>query len=374
MILSTLDLLLLTQIPGIGSHRLRALIQHFRDPQAVAAAAARQLIQVQGIERKTALAIVTFFRSGAASAARREAERQLQHLRKIGGRIVTFWDEDYPSNLRRIYDPPPLLFVKGSFREIDDSSIAVVGTRRPTPYGSLIAERFAGELVSHGLTVVSGLARGIDTIAHTAALRAGGRTIAVIGSGLDIIYPAENRMLAETIAVQGVLLSEHEMGAKPDAVNFPRRNRIISGIALGTLVVETGIEGGAMITASIALDQNREVFAIPSALSDRRVSGTNRLIKGGKALLTESVDDIISELGPRLKRILGSGRIATQPPIEDLSLFERSVYDAMDDQPSHIDQIAARTGFAVADALVHLLSLEFKGLVVQRAGKMFVRI
>jgi DNA processing protein len=295
-------------------------------------------------------------------------------LHRAGGRIITFWDDEYPANLKRIYDPPAFLFVKGTFREREEHAIAIVGTRNPTPYGNSIAEKFAAELSRSGLTIVSGLARGIDTVAHSAALRAGGRTLAIIGSGLDVIYPAENKQLAARIAEHGAIVTEHEMGAKPDAVNFPRRNRIISGIALGTLVAETGIEGGAMITAAIALDQNREVFAIPSGLSDRRVSGTNRLIKEGKALLTESVADILSELGPRLRNLPGQPGNQSSDPGENLSLFERRLYDAMDDQPLHIDQITARTSFPAGDALVHLLSLEFKGLVVQRAGKIFVKI
>lgn len=374
MSLSIPDLLLLSRVPGIGSRRLRALVDYFGEPRAVAAAPARQLIRVEGIERKTAITIVRFFQGQALSHARREIDIQLQRLRRAGGRIITIWDDAYPKDLKRIYDPPALLFVKGTFHEHDEPAIAIVGTRNPTLYGIAIAERFASELARSGLTIVSGLARGIDTVAHSAALRAGGRTLAVIGSGLDVIYPSENKQLAASISEHGAIITEYEMGAKPDAVNFPRRNRIISGIALGTLVVETGIEGGAMITAAIALDQNREVFAIPSGLSDRRASGTNRLIKEGKALLTESAIEILAELGPRLRSMPGQPGNQSSLPNEDLSLFERRVYDAMDDQPLHIDQIAARTSFPPGDALVHLLSLEFKGLVVQRAGKIFVRI
>jgi DNA processing protein len=374
MSLSLPDLLLLSRTPGIGSRRLRALIDHFGDPRAVAAAPARQLIRVEGIERKTAITIVRFFQGQDLTSARRDIDIQLQRLHRDGGRIITIWEDEYPSDLKRIYDPPALIFVKGAFQEGDEPAIAIVGTRNPTSYGKSIAETFSAELARSGLTIVSGLARGIDTVVHSAALRAGGRTLAVIGSGLDVIYPSENKVLAASIAEHGAIITEHEMGAKPDAVNFPRRNRIISGMALGTLVVETGVEGGAMITAAIALDQNREVFAIPSAVSERRMSGTNRLIKEGKALLTESPADILTELSPRLRIMPGQPGKTSSLPGEDLSLFERRVYDALDDQPLHIDQIAARTSFPAGDALVHLLSLEFKGLVVQKAGKIFVKL
>lgn len=368
------DLLILARIPGIGSHRLRALVQFFKDPRALSHAPLRHLVQVEGIERKSALAIGHFFQSHAIRAAEREADLQLLRLQRTGGRIIALWDEEYPSALKKIYDPPPLLFLRGALRQIDGSSIAVVGTRHPSSYGSLIAERFAAELARRGVTVVSGLARGIDTHAHAAALRAGGRSVAIIGSGIDVIYPAENKTLAARIEESGAIVSEYEMGTKPDAVNFPRRNRIISGMTLGTLIVETGIGGGAMITASTALDQNREVFAIPSALGEKGPSGTNRLIKEGKALLTESVDDILAELGPRLRGIAQQRTATERIPPEGLSLFERKVYDAVEEEPLHIDQLASRTGFVPGEALVCLLSLEFKGLVRQLAGKRFVKI
>jgi DNA processing protein len=362
------DLIVLSRIPGIGCLRLRNLVNRFGDRRAIALASAREIAGTEGIDRKAALAISRFLRSPAAEAAGALADDQLRRLARASGRIVTLWDDEYPSHLKCIYDPPAFLFVRGGFLRADDSSLAIVGTRSPTPHGSAIAERFAAGMAHLGLTVVSGLARGIDTAAHNAALRAGGRTLAVIGSGIDVIYPAENTTLAARIAEQGAVVSEYLMGARPDAVNFPRRNRIISGICLGTLIVESGVNGGAMITAATALDQNREVFAIPSALSERP-SGTNRLIKEGKALLTESFEDILAELGPRLK----SGAPPSLRPAEDFSLFERRIYDAMEEHPLHIDQLAARSRLTTADTLVHLLSLESKGAVRQMAGRMFVK-
>lgn len=362
------ELIVLSRIPGIGSLRLRNLVSRFGNPRAIALASARELSETEGIDRKAALAITQFARSPAAEAAGAMADDQLRRLARASGRMITFWDDEYPAHLKRIYDPPAFLFVRGGFVQADESSLAIVGTRSPTPYGTTIAERFASGLARLGLTIVSGLARGIDTVAHNAALRAGGRTLAVIGSGIDVIYPAENKTLASRIAEQGAVVSEYLMGAKPDAVNFPRRNRIISGICLGTLIIESGVDGGAMITAATALDQNREVFAIPSALKERP-SGTNRLIKEAKALLAESIEDILAELGPRLT----TSPLPPTRPAEDLSLFERRIYDAMEEQPLHIDQIAARSGLTTADTLVHLLSLEFKGAVRQMAGKIFVK-
>jgi len=288
---------------------------------------------------------------------------------------VSLWDSEYPSNLKKIYDPPIALFTRGTFDAKDAYSIAVVGTRDPTSYGVHVAERFATDLARKGLPVVSGLARGIDTAAHGATLRAHGRTIAVIGSGIDRIYPSENGPLAERITHSGAVVSEYEMGAKPDAVNFPRRNRIISGIALATIVVETGIEGGAMITATTALDQNRDVFAIPFAINDKRKSGTNLLIRESKAMLVECVDDILAELAPRLRGIISSpSPVQREAPVE-LSLFERRIYDVLpDDTPVHIDALAQRSGLSTSDTLVHLLSLEIKGIVRQTPGKMFSRL
>jgi len=368
------ELLTLSTIKGIGPNRLRTLVSRFGDPRAVAKATAKELATTEGIERKLASHIAHFYRDSGPARVKKYIDEQLSRLNKVDGRIITFWDKEYPDNLKKIYDPPPFLFVRGEFSDEDKFSIAIVGTRTPTAYGTHMAERFASGLARLGIPVISGLARGIDTTAHTATLKAGGTTIAVIGSGIDVIYPPENKQLVSRIIEHGAVVSEFEMGAKPDAGNFPRRNRIISGIALATVVVETGIDGGAMITATTALDQNRDVFAIPSAVSDKRRSGTNFLIKDGKAVLTESIDDILQELGPRLKRVLRDTELTRAQAPPDLTLFERRLYDAMGDEPVHIDALADRSGLATSEALVHLLSLEFKGVVKQMPGKNFVRI
>jgi DNA processing protein len=368
-------LLMLARIPGIGVIRLKSLVNHFEDPGRVFEATPRELAAVEGIEEKTALVIARFSRGNGMADVRQYADDQMRRLQKMGGRLVSLWDREYPANLKKIYDPPVTLFTRGTFDATDAYAVAVVGTRDPSPYGVHIAERFAADLARNGLPVISGLARGIDTIAHGATLRAHGRTIAVIGSGIDRIYPGENGPLAERITHAGAVVSEYEMGAKPDAVNFPRRNRIISGIALATLVVETGIEGGAMITATTALDQNRDVFAIPFAVNDKRKSGTNMLIRESKAMLVECVEDILAELAPRLRGVVGNSSLMPREALEELSLFERRIYDVLpEDSSLHIDTLSQRSGLSVSDTLVHLLSLEIKGVVRQTPGKMFARL
>jgi DNA processing protein len=367
-------LLVLSRVPGIGSMRLRSLVSHFGNPAAVASSSGRSLLAVQGIERRTASAVMSYYRGAGAMEGRAFADAQLRRLERLGGTMVSWWDPGYPALLKKSDDPPPFLFILGALEACDAGAIAIVGTRSPSPYGIQLAEQFAATLGGFGITVVSGLARGIDTAAHAACVRLHHRTLAVIGSGLDIIYPSENSTLAQRILACGAIVTEFPLGTKPDAVNFPRRNRIVSGMTLGTLVVETGPGGGAMITAALALEQGREVFAVPSAVSRGTASGTNVLIKEGKAKLTESVDDILIELAPKLKAFITQGPgIQHVPVVHDLTLFERQIADALTDTPIPIDLLATRSGLTPAEALVHLLSLEFKGVVRQLPGKLFRR-
>jgi DNA processing protein len=360
------DLLNLSSVPRIGPHKIRALVAHFGDPAAVLRASPRELIRVPGIERKLASNIVH------NNTGEQFADDQLRRLNRIGGRIITVWDQEYPDLLKKTYDPPTLLFLLGRFASSDKNPLAIVGTRRPSPYGQVVAELFSRALSGLGLTVVSGLARGIDTVAHTTTLQAGGRTIAVIGSGLDIPYPPENRKLLDAVSQRGVVVSEFPMGTKPDATNFPRRNRIISGLSIGTVVVESGEDGGAMITASTALDQNREVFAVPGNITEKRSLGPNKLVQEGRAKLVQCVEDVLEELGPQMRHLLKNER--TTAPVIELTLFEKNVLNVLSDQPLQIDRIAELTETSTADALVNLLSLEFKNLVRQLPGKMFIRL
>ena len=372
--ISVVDLLTLSQVPHVGASRLRTLVSHFADTSEIFKASARDIAVVEGFSKKLASLTAHFFKNSGLDDGRRYAEYQLSRLNKINGRIITFWDKVYPDHLRKIYDPPPFLFMRGEVKENDKYSIAMVGTRSPSDYGMTLAEKFSQEFAQMGITVVSGLARGVDTVAHASAVKHGGRTIAVIGSGLDVMYPQENKSLSERIAEHGAVLSEYEMGTKPDAVNFPRRNRLISGISLGTLVVETDIDGGAMITANSALDQNREVFAIPGSITSKRSRGCNVLIKDGKAKLVESLDDILCELSNKLRPLLPNTGNERQKSLPSLSLFERNLHDALTENPQHIDVIAERLNTSTADALVNLLSLEFKGLVRQLPGKLFMKM
>lgn len=361
--MNTLDLLCLASIPRLGPLKIRALISAFGTPHDVLKASPRELHRIHGIDKKLASAI-------SRHDGRRFAENQLSTMHRLGARILTVWDSEFPSILKTIYDPPPLLYVFGRFSEADAHALAIVGTRKPSPYGNRITELLAGELVARSITIVSGLARGIDTAAHSATLNAGGRTIAVIGSGLDVPYPPENRALMERIREKAVVLTEFPFGTRPEASNFPRRNRIISGLSLGTIVVESDQDGGAMITASTALDQNREVFAVPGMITEKRSIGPHTLIREGRAKLVHSVEDILVELPMKVTDVGAKQRVHAPP---QLTLFETKVFDSLGEEPQHIDRIADTTGLTTPDGLVALLSLEFKGLVRQLPGKFFQR-
>jgi DNA processing protein len=305
---------------------------------------------------------------------------QFERAARVGAEAVPLWDDRYPPLLRQIYDPPAVLWLRGDLVPQDERAIAIVGTRRATDYGKRVAHDFAFELAQRGFTIVSGLAYGVDAAAHRGALEAGGRTIAVFGSGVDVIYPRRNASIAERIAAgQGALLSEFALGAKPDAPNFPRRNRIIAGCSLGTLVAEARRTGGALITAWMALEQNREVWAAPAALFAPTGEGTNQLIRKGYATLVTTVDELLEEiegqLGPS-PALRASADAEGAKPVEPLPVLngpETKLYDALTTEPMHLDLLCERSGLDTSNALVYLLSLEFKGLVRQLAGKQFFR-
>jgi DNA processing protein len=356
-------LLTLLSVPGLGPRRVLALVGKLGSPEVVLGASISELCRVDGID-------VTMAQRTKTQADREFARDQVRRAERLGVEFLTYWHPSYPRALKQIPDPPPLLYCRGSLAGEKETYLAVVGTRTPTSYGRVMAEKLCRELAERGVTIVSGLARGVDTIAHRAALRAGGRTVAVLGSGLDVIYPSENTDLARKIASQGALLSELPLGTKPDAPNFPRRNRIIAGMCVGTLVVEAGEESGALITARYALEQNREVFAVPGNVTSEKSRGTNRLIKDG-AKLVESADDILDEIRPQLPSLLREVR--REPPQPPLSGLEKKVFDALSGEPKHIDTLAAEVGEDPGRVLAALLSLELKNLVTQLTGKYFVR-
>jgi DNA processing protein len=356
-------------VEGIGVGRIKNLLAKFHTTDRVLSASINELVDVEGFSINLAQRI------HSCGKHRSEIEKlvndELEQLFKLNASLISLWDDEYPSLLRKIFDPPLLLYTKGHFKDVDDYSIAVVGTRQPTNYGKIQTEKIVTELAEQKITIVSGMARGIDSIAHKTALKNKTRTIAVLGSGLNVIYPPENKKIFDEISEAGVVISEYSLDTKPDAVNFPKRNRIISGLSLGCVIVETGTTGGAMQTAEFALDQGREVFAIPGNLGVKQAEGTNLLIQKGEAELVTSAEDILIELELKLKPIIGKN--IPKPDIE-LNMFEEKILSQLDDEPLQIDVLAAKTNLSTSDCLVHLLSLEFKGVVKQLPGKTFTRI
>jgi DNA processing protein len=361
----------LSLVSGVGPQRLRALLAAFDTPSAVFRASRSALTKVDGVGHQTAEAILTFDDRAAV-------EREMERAEELDATLVSPWDDRFPDRLREIYDPPGFLWMRGTLPTTDRPMVTIVGTRRCTDYGRAQAHHFGAELVRRGFTVVSGLAYGIDAAAHKGALDAGGRTITVLGSGVGRIYPQKHTALAERITENGAVLSEYRLDAEPDAPNFPERNRILSGLSLGTLVVESYSEGGALITARLALEQNREVFAVPGAITKDSSRGTNRLIQRGHAKLVMEVDDLLAEL-PEVTvedpdevdaDTVSSG---FGPDPDDLSGDAKVLYDALSDTPVHVDALCEETGLDPSTALPTLLELEFKGFVRQLAGKQFRR-
>jgi DNA processing protein len=356
--------LALSTVPKVGSVRLVSLVKHFGSPKAVLSAPEKELDAFPDVGRIIASNIKT-------KVDWKLVGKQLELMEKNQVQLLTFKDEAYPENLKAIYDPPPFLFIKGEIEERDRNAIAIVGSRAASPYGKKIAEKIGRELAKRGITIISGLAWGIDSIGHLAALKENSRTIAVFGSGLDVIYPSENRKLAEKIIRNGAILSEFFMGTKPERPNFPRRNRLISGLSLGVVVIEAGPKSGALLTAQHALEQNREVFAVPGNIGAKTSEGTNKLIKEGAKLVTK-VEDILEEL-KMITTLEQKERSRIEKDLSQLSEAERIIYNLITDEPYHIDKIAQNTNVATSQALSTLLSLELKGFIKQLSGKMFVR-
>lgn len=354
----------LNMIKGIGPLRFATLLKHFGSPQEILSSKASSLSQVKGIGDQIAHRIIE-------EKDKVEVDVELEKIKKEGVSILTLDDKEYPANLKIIYDPPPVLYVKGKIEPDDRLGIAIVGSRSATTYGKTTASKLAGELVQLGFTIVSGLAHGIDTAAHRGAIEAKGRTIAVLGCGIDVIYPPENKKLFDEIREQGAIITEFPFGTPPEKFNFPQRNRLISGLSLGTVVVEAPLRSGALITAYCALEQNREVFAVPGPVESRLSKGTHHLIKQG-AKLTESAQDIIEELElftEALKKI---------PPLKNnkitLSPDEDKIYQVISStNPQHIDIISSLSKMNAAQVAAVLIQLEIKGLIKQLIGKRFLR-
>jgi DNA processing protein len=362
------DLVCLTMVPGVGPHTSRALLERFGRAGRVLDASVSALREVQGVGPKLAERI---------ARARKEHEPlgELELCRQHGVTLVPRDDPSYPTPLGRIHDPPPLLYRRGTYESGDQLAIAMVGSRRCTPYGMRMAERLAGSLARVGLTVISGLARGIDASAHRGALKAGGRTIAVLANGLAEVYPPEHEGLAREVADAGAVLSEMPMRQQPLAGLFPQRNRIISGLCLGVVVVEATPRSGSLATAQHAMEQNREVFAVPGPADSLSSRGCHGLIRDGVRLV-ETVDDILEELGPLIDEVRpAEGAPAIRHPAElALSDLERSLLGQLDDFPLAADELIARTGLTASQVMATLSVLEMRRLVRRVPGNQFVRI
>ncbi|NOZ74988.1 MAG: DNA-protecting protein DprA [FCB group bacterium] len=356
------QLLNLLNVPGLGPHRIRSLISAYSLETTIFNLSVQQLCLVPGIDMKLARHIKEYSKFDYG-------RRELDNARKLDTTIVSFYDNGYPLLLRKIYNPPVLLYVRGNRVPPRGDCVAVVGTRSMTRYGKEVTTGLVKDLTSLGLTIVSGLARGIDTVAHNTCVAAGGRTLAVLGTGVDRIYPAENKKLAQGIMEQGAMISEYPLGTKPDATNFPRRNRIISGLSLGTIIIEAGTKSGAILTALNAVDQNREVFAVPGRITDKQSVGCNRLIRNGAVPVTK-VDDILENIEKQLNKPV---RPMQQNLELDLNREERFILEKLSHDPIQIDALAEETGIDVIQLLSKLLELELKGAVVQISGKQFLK-
>lgn len=361
----------LASLPGIGPTLRRRLVERCGSAAAVFAAPPSTLAAIPGVGRRLALDI-------AAAGASTEADEIMDLCRREGIAIVAPGMSDYPSLLARIDDPPAPLFVRGDLVPADALAIAVVGARHATPYGSRTATRLAGGLARAGYTVVSGLARGIDAAAHRGALEAGGRTLAVLGGGVLAVYPPEHGGLAAQVAAQGAVLSEVPPLTEPFRGAFPQRNRIIAGLVLGVVVVEAGDRSGSLITARLAADQGREVFAVPGQVDCTMARGCHRLIRDG-ARLVEGVDDILEELGPLFETITtATGRTITAPAELRLDDVERCTLDAVNARLvagiAVIDDVVAASGLATAQVLASLAVLEMRRLVRRLPGNRVERI
>jgi len=367
-------LLLLSLIPGIGTARIKAITEHLHDRLTdVLHSDVADLMQVQGIGEPLARQIYTFLHhTGTRQAAEKAVEEQISGLQRLNAAAVTILDPDYPALLREIYDPPPCLFVRGTLPPADSPGLAVVGTRHASLYGRQSTELLCRELVNNSISINSGMAYGIDMAAHAAALECGGQTVAVLASGVDTIYTDPKGKLWPKIIEHGALISEEWLGSDLSPGKFPKRNRIISGISAGTIVVESDLKGGSLITAAAALEQNREVFAVPGSIFSRTSRGTNRLIQQGLAKAVMNGEDIITELGNRFIKSHSPKKDRNENmPLTNLTSEELSILQSMGTEPIHIDALASTTTIDISSLLVHLFELEMKTAIVQQPGQFF---
>ncbi|MEO0102098.1 MAG: DNA-processing protein DprA [candidate division WOR-3 bacterium] len=347
----------LLDVPKITPRKIKNLLNHFHDPEKIFKAKREELLTIEGMDEETVSNIKKFdFTS---------CQEKIKKASQLKVKIISFLDKDYPKPLKEIKFFPPILFIQGEIKKEDERSISIVGTRNPSPYGREIGERFAFELAKNGLTIISGLARGIDTIAHKNALAADSRTIAVLGCGIDISYPPENQNLREQIKENGAVISEFNISTPPDRFNFPRRNRLISGLALGILTVEAPEKSGVLITAWWAAEQGKPVFVIPGLITFPKCAGTNRLLKEGAIPIT-SVEDILENLKitPKKKEVQAI----------ELSEEEKKLIALIAEAPLYVDEIVEKLEKPVQEILTQLFTLEIRGIVKQLPGNRYIKI
>ena len=354
--------LALTRIKGLGCISFKKLASHFADPTQSLSATAAELFAIEGIDRKAVDGLLAFTQWD-------EVEQEVQRAGDAGVKIIPFGSGIYPARLRSIADPPPCLYIKGEIRREDDKAVAVIGTRSASHYGRRVARDLCRGLASLGFTVISGMARGIDGVAHDEALNAGGRTIAVLGSGVDRAYPPEHQKLYHRISENGAVISELPLGAPPLAFNFPARNRLISGLSAGVVVVEATEKSGSLITAAIALEQGREVFAVPGEVGSSRSRGGHRLIRQG-AKLVENVDDILEEIAPQLVARDRQPAALRILPV-DAQPETHKIFDLLQERSLHIDEVIEASGFSASRVSQILLELELQGFLKQLPGNRY---
>ncbi|MEI8135239.1 MAG: DNA-processing protein DprA [bacterium] len=361
-------------IPGIGAKRLLALSEYFGGVQTAFTASKSQLANVSGISKQLADDIATL-RTQMHDVAAQEIESLPDDVA-----IITYFDSEFPDQLKHIYQPPAILFVRGNISLLkSEKNLAIIGSRKMTDYGKRITKELGSSFASHGVVVTSGFATGVDTCAHESVFEAGGETIGVLGSGIDVLYPASNKNFAKRLleSGRGAIVSELPPGAPPEAKNFPWRNRIVSGMTKASIIIESEEKGGSMITASLALDQGRDIFALPGDVTRPMSQGPNLLIYESRARLFRTSQDILEVLGwvakPGSFRQSQKRQASTRP---ELNAGEKKIMAILDEagEALHIDAIVERTGLEVQDALVRLLELEFKDIVRQMAGKHFSSI
>ena len=368
----SLSWLALRLTPGLGARLTGKLLRQFGGPEEIFRAS---LTELEGCQLPAAAAQAVFGKSGF-----RDAEKELAEVKKAGIRLITWAEAEYPKLLTQIYDPPPLLYVRGNVELLSRHAISIVGTRRPTPYGNQMTERLARDLAERGLVIVSGLARGIDSSAHRGACAAArGGTIGVLGSGIDVIYPKENRKLFEEVEKRGAIVTEFPLGTYPAPENFPMRNRIVAGMALGVIVAQGALYSGSLITSRLAMEFGREVYGVPGNVTEPMSFAPNQLIKQGAKLVTKW-EEVVEELPTEVRAELFPMEATTAE--ERASLFEGSLSPTEKrlfeliriEEPIHVDELVEKTGLSSSETLAALCEMEMRGVIRQMPGKQFVRV